>query len=208
MSRVQAWAAEYTRGLPPSKVEVRRIGVRFRRVKSPIRPGWVGSRACSFAVPAGAISFGTVSDLLNLCRSLSETVFEPGEPIIVQGDPDPKLVILKEGKVEVLRDDLCVATSEAPGAIFGEISVILRTPHSATVKAQSRAVCHVISDPDAFLWQNAEVHFELMRVLAERLVAVNDHLVEISRRSEAQDEVIERIVRRIEASLHGNGDAQ
>jgi len=150
-------------------------------------------------------SFGTVSDLLQLCRDLPETTFQPGENVIAQGDADPKLVILKTGSVEILRDTLRVATAESPGAIFGDSSVILRTPHSATVRTLSAATCYVITDPDSFLWQNAEIHFELMRVLAQRLVAVNDHLVDLSRRSEAQDEVIERIVRRIEASLHGEG---
>jgi len=146
-----------------------------------------------------------VNDLLALCQNLPETTYEAERSVIVQGDSDPKLVILKSGRVEILRDALRVATAEVPGSIFGEISVILRTPHSATVKTMTPCVCYVISDPDTFLWQNAELNFELMRVLAQRLVAVNEHLVEISRRSEAQDDAIERIVRRIEASLHKSG---
>lgn len=147
-----------------------------------------------------------MSDLLDLCRQLPETAFGPGENVIAQGDDDPKLVILKSGSVEILRDGLQVATSQTPGAIFGEISVILRTPHSATVRTLEPTVCHVVTDPDSFLWQNAELHFELSRVLAQRLVAVNDHLVELSRRSEAHEEaIIERVVRRLEESLHGHG---
>lgn len=152
-------------------------------------------------------SFATVSDLLNLCRDLPESAYQAGENIIAQGDADPKLVILRSGSVEILRDGLRVATAGSPGAIFGEISVILRTPHSATVRTLSDVTCHVITDPDSFLWQNAEIHFELMRVLAQRLVAVNDHLVDLSRRSEVQEEaIVERIVRRIEGSLHGHRD--
>lgn len=148
-----------------------------------------------------------MNDLLSLCQNLPETAFDAGRSVIVEGDSDPKLLILKSGRVEILRDGLRVATADAPGSIFGEISVILRTPHSATVKTLAPTVCYVISDPDMFLWQNAELNFELMRVLAQRLVAVNDHLVELSRRSDAQDEAIERIVRRIEASLHRSGAA-
>lgn len=144
-----------------------------------------------------------VSHLLTLCEVFPETLFQAGESLIGEGDPDPSLVILKEGGVEILRENVRIATSESPGAIFGEISVILRTPHSATVKALVPTTCYVINDPDSFLWQNAEVNFELMRVLAQRLMAVNDHLVELSRRSEDQDDTVERIVRRIEASLHG-----
>lgn len=148
-----------------------------------------------------------MNDILTLCQDLPELRFGPGADLILQGEADPKLVILKTGAVEILRDGLRVASANTPGSIFGEISVILRTPHSATVRALVPTTCHVIADPDGFLWQNAEIHFELLRLLAQRLVAVNEHLVELSRRSESQDDVIERIVRRIEGSLHSGPSA-
>ena len=145
-------------------------------------------------------SIGLVSEILSLCHGVPEVTYQSGETVILEGDPTPKLVILKEGAVEILRGDFTIASVDEPGAIFGEISVILRRPHSATVRAFGQATFHVVDNPDSFLWQQAEVNFHIMRMLAERLVAVNEHLVDASRKSDVQDQAMQLLLRKMQGA--------
>lgn len=142
-----------------------------------------------------------MSEILSLCQGVPEVTYQSGETIILEGEPTPKLVILKEGAVEVIRGGFTIASIGDPGAIFGEISVILRRPHSATVRASGQATLYVVDNPDSFLWQRAEVNFHIMRMLAERLVAVNEHLVDASRQSDVQDQAMQFLLRKMQGAI-------
>lgn len=142
-----------------------------------------------------------MSEILSLCQGVPEVTYQSGETIILEGEPTPKLVILKEGAVEVIRGEYTIASIGDPGAIFGEISVILRRPHSATVRASGQATLYVVDNPDSFLWQRAEVNFHIMRMLAERLVAVNEHLVDASRQSDVQDQAMQFLLRKMQGAI-------
>jgi len=143
-----------------------------------------------------------MDETLNACHGLPEKSFAAGETILAQGDETPKLAILARGEVEVVRDGLQIATTARPGAIFGEISVILRSPHSATVRAVAPATLYLVENPDSFLWERAEINFELMRVLARRLVAVTDLLVEMRKKSDSQDDAVKLIGELLEKAIH------
>ena len=45
-----------------------------------------------------------------------------------------RLFVLAAGTVEVLRGDTRVALISDAGAVFGEMSILLNTPHTATVR--------------------------------------------------------------------------
>jgi CRP/FNR family cyclic AMP-dependent transcriptional regulator len=75
--------------------------------------------------------------------SLPVSTFEPGDSVLAAGSTTGQLFILRKGVVEVVRDGLQVATISEPGAVFGELSVILDKPHTADVRAVERSEFHV-----------------------------------------------------------------
>ena len=54
--------------------------------------------------------------------------------LLDEGTRSGKLYILIEGEVQILRGDVEVATVSEPGSVFGEMSILLDVPHTASVK--------------------------------------------------------------------------
>ena len=137
---------------------------------------------------------------LDHCRGLPERVFEPGEVLIREGTPGP-LFVLVEGAVEILAGDFRITIFDEPGSIFGEISVLLGIPPTATVKALERTRAFVAEDGVAFLSARPELALMIARMLAQRLTSVTSYLADIKRQFEDQkghlgmvDEVLETLV--------------
>ena len=70
--------------------------------------------------------------------------FEPGEPIIVQGDPGDEFFILAQGEAD------CFVTSGGetkcvlhyvPGMSFGELALMYNAPRAASVTATIPCTC-------------------------------------------------------------------
>jgi CRP-like cAMP-binding protein len=113
--------------------------------------------------------------------------FEPGGVIIEQGTKTGPLLVLLKGEVEILRDDVRVAKTAEPGAVFGEMSVLLGTPHTATVRALKTSSFAVIQEPRKFLESSAEGSLHVARLLAARVDALNKYLVDVKRQYEGHD---------------------
>ena len=58
-----------------------------------------------------------------------------GTEVLHEGGRTGHLFLLIEGRLEVVKGDTVVATMTEPGAVVGEMSVLLDTPHTATVRA-------------------------------------------------------------------------
>ncbi|MBI3795814.1 MAG: cyclic nucleotide-binding domain-containing protein [Deltaproteobacteria bacterium] len=84
-------------------------------------------------------------EILSFCQKLPETTFSPGETLLAEGRKDKILYILIEGEVEILKGDFQINTVSEPGAIFGEMSVLLDIPHTATVKTLTPSIRKTIS---------------------------------------------------------------
>jgi CRP-like cAMP-binding protein len=85
------------------------------------------------------------------------------------------------GRLEVVKGDTVVATITEPGAVLGEMSVLLDKPHTATVRAASGSVIYEINDAAAFLRQQPAVAILIARLLAQRLNVANTYLADIKR---------------------------
>ena len=72
--------------------------------------------------------------------------YRPGAELIAQGGKSGTMYVLKSGHIEVVRDGVSIAVIDQPGAIFGEISVLLDVPNSATVRAMGPAEVYVIEN--------------------------------------------------------------
>lgn len=128
-----------------------------------------------------------MSAILAVLRDHPVLQFSQGETILAQGDTSGVLYVLIEGAVEVLKDDVSVATAAEPGAVFGDLSALLGVPHTAAVRATAPSTFHVVKDPRAFLEQTPAASLHLCELLARRLDAVNKYLVDVKQQFAGHD---------------------
>jgi CRP/FNR family cyclic AMP-dependent transcriptional regulator len=92
-----------------------------------------------------------MASILDICAGATRQDFAAGTILLSEGETSGQLYILAEGSVEVLRGDTQVAIVGEPGAVFGEMSVLLNRPHTATVRATSPVGVFVFEDAASFL---------------------------------------------------------
>lgn len=105
-------------------------------------------------------------------------VFAPGTFLIRQGGAPGSLFVLESGEVEVLRGETVVATIAEPGAIIGEMSVLLDAHHSASVRAKGAVFAHEVENAATALRKHPELLYKVAQILARRLGATTTFLVE------------------------------
>ena len=66
----------------------------------------------------------------NSLAKLPLVTYQPGETVIVDGSKTGRLLILKKGTVAIVKEDTEIAQVAEPGAVFGELSVLLDQPHT------------------------------------------------------------------------------
>jgi CRP/FNR family transcriptional regulator, cyclic AMP receptor protein len=115
--------------------------------------------------------------VLERLSSLPLEVYEPGAVVLAAGTATGKLLVLKEGAVEVVRGGVRIAEVSAPGAVFGELAILLGQPHTADVRALRPSTFHV-AHGRTFLQVNPTAALYVAVILAERLDLVNRYLVE------------------------------
>ena len=118
------------------------------------------------------------------------------------------MLILKTGAVAVVKDDTEIARVAEPGAVFGELSVLLDQPHTADVRALEASQFH-IANATAFLTQNPVAVLYVATVLAHRLDGPNHALVQIKHQLQSDEplSVVVKTVSKIEGFLHVGGAA-
>jgi CRP-like cAMP-binding protein len=142
-----------------------------------------------------------VNPLLELCNSVPVRTFEPGAPLLAEGEKSGLLYILIDGEVEIVKGDFQINLVSDPGAIFGEMSVLLDLPHMATVRALSRCRAHEVRDGNEFLKAHQEIAYHLAEILARRLHGVSSYLVDLKQQFASHenhlamvDDVLETLV--------------
>jgi CRP-like cAMP-binding protein len=128
-----------------------------------------------------------MSEILDLLRHSEERRFAAGEVILEQGRSSGLLLFLIEGAVEVVKDGVQVATATQPGAVFGELAVLLGGHHTATVRALQPCVFHVVENPRAFLETSPLVCLHVCELVARRLDAMNSYLVDVQQQLAGDD---------------------
>lgn len=143
-----------------------------------------------------------MSPFLDFVASHASRRFDAGEVVIEQGEWSGELLVLVSGGVEILRDNVRVAKSTEPGAVFGEMSALLGGPATASVRALTPAVFSVIEKPREFLIDHPEASLYVAELLARRLNALNIYLIDVKRQYEGHDhlgmvdEVLEALMHR------------
>lgn len=134
-----------------------------------------------------------MEDVLSWFKGKEAVTFQPGDILLEEGDRDGKLFVLIEGEIEVTRRDTRVTHVDEPGSIFGEMSVLLDMPHSATVQALSPARVYVVEDAFDFLEQNPDVSLHLASLLARRLYYTTSYLVDLQQQAAGKREDLDLV---------------
>ena len=144
-----------------------------------------------------------MKSILEICEecSLPTRMFTDGEIVIEEGPSDGSLYILKEGSTEISKEKVELNRISSPGSIFGEISVIMKSPHTATVKSYGESIFYFAKDGDAILQEHPELTYHVSRLLATRLSFVSSYLVDIKKQYASNtdhlgmvDEVLESLL--------------
>lgn len=118
----------------------------------------------------------TLGDV-DVFATLPLVTYQPGEIILAEGSKTGRLWILKKGAVVVVRQGVEIAKVAEPGAVFGDISALLDTPHTADVRALEISVFHVADAATSL--QDPAVLVHVARILAQRLNGANQALIEL-----------------------------
>jgi CRP-like cAMP-binding protein len=121
-----------------------------------------------------------MTSILDNCDGAPRRHYNVGDALITEGEATGRLYVLVSGEVEVLRGETRVAVVGGPGAVLGEMSILLVRPHTATVRALSPVTAVVIEDAEAFLKSNPEIALFIGRMLAQRLSAATTYLADLT----------------------------
>jgi CRP/FNR family cyclic AMP-dependent transcriptional regulator len=132
--------------------------------------------------------------------------FQAGETVIAAGSTTGRLLILRQGAVEVVKDGMQIARVSEPGAVFGELAVLLDKPHTADVRALERSEFNV-ADGATLLSENPTAFLYVATILARRLDGANTALLEVKREVETgkPHAVIAKSVANVEEQLSSAG---
>ena len=119
-------------------------------------------------------------EILDYCSGGTRREVPVNTAVIHEGGKTGHLFVLLEGRVEVIRGDTVVAVITEPGAVFGEMSVLLDRPHTATVRAASDSVIYEFDDAAAFLRDQPAVALLIARLLAQRLNVATTYLADLT----------------------------
>ena len=115
-----------------------------------------------------------MSTLLTLTTGHPRRQLARGETLVAEEEEGSgELFILEQGRLVVERNGVAIATIAEPGALVGEMSVLLGTAHSATVRAETAATVRVIDNAVAFLERTPLVALHVATLACARLNATS-----------------------------------
>ncbi|MBI5320907.1 cyclic nucleotide-binding domain-containing protein [Bradyrhizobium sp.] len=120
-------------------------------------------------------------DILEYCIGGAKRSVAVGTEVLHEGGRTGHLYVLIEGRLEVIKGEAVVAVIIEPGAVLGEMSVLLDTPHTATVRAAQDSTIYEIDDAAAFLRKQPAAAILIARMLAQRLNVANTYLADLKR---------------------------
>src|SRR6516225_12371476 len=116
--------------------------------------------------------------------ALPVVTYQDGETVIAEGSRTGRLLILAKGVVAIVKEDTEIAHVAEPGAVFGELSVLLDKPHTAEVRALETSQFHVANAATLFSQDPIAVLY-VATALAHRLDAANHALIQLKNQLKA-----------------------
>ena len=127
-----------------------------------------------------------MQSVLESCDPKKKTVVAPGMVLLTEGGRSGYIYVLEEGAIEVVRGETQVAVVSEPGSVFGEMSILLDTPHTATVRVLKLSTVYAFDDAGGFLKSDPQIAFVIARLLAQRLNSATTYLVDLKRQYAGQ----------------------
>lgn len=116
---------------------------------------------------------------LSALQTLPLVSFPAGATMIEEGRALGGIYFLVRGEVEILKNGVLIAETYEPGAVLGEMSWLLGTTPTATVRTLTPCEFRHVTDPAGFLRQNPDVVLHMAVTLARRVDSLAKYLVEI-----------------------------
>lgn len=129
-----------------------------------------------------------MTDLLEYCDGLPVRSLSAGDVLIEEGTRHDGMLVLVSGSVNVERDGVSFAQVDTPGAVFGEMSVVLDKVATATVRARSDVEVYAIAEPLSFLRDKPGAALAVLRVTAARLDGMTQYLVDVKQQYADRDD--------------------
>ena len=120
-----------------------------------------------------------MDNMLTLAAHLPEVEFAPGDVVVHEGGTAGVLWVLVSGALQVRKGGVVVNTITRPGALVGEISILLGSAFSATVEATEHSVLRHAADGHALLSSDPAITRLVAVGLAERLNFVTTYLADL-----------------------------
>jgi CRP-like cAMP-binding protein len=117
-------------------------------------------------------------DLLQLSSHLPEVDVDPGQEILREGERTGAIWILVSGELRVCRGTTVVEWIDQPGAVVGEMAVLLGTAATASVEASEPSRLRYAANGEDFLADPTVTHLVAVG-LAERLNLVTTYLADL-----------------------------
>ena len=123
------------------------------------------------------------NELPSCVASLPVASFQIGETVFLAGSRTGRLLILKKGAVVVTKEGFEIAKVSEPGAVFGELSILLDQPHTADVRTLEPSEFYVANEELLAIDQLACIY--VATVLAGRVNNANRAVIELKRQLHA-----------------------
>jgi CRP-like cAMP-binding protein len=120
-----------------------------------------------------------MTDLLTLAAHLPTVHYRPGDTVLTEGEPSGGLWVLVSGALEVRKGAVVVNSIDKPGASVGEMSLLLKTSYSATVRAVADTEMRYAADGAAFLVSHPDLILRVATELAARLSTITTYLADL-----------------------------
>lgn len=117
--------------------------------------------------------------LLQITAHLPLVHLSAGEVLMAEGQAGGALWVLVSGALQVRKGDMAVNTVDRPGAVLGEMALLLGGGASASVVALAPSVLRHAEDGHALLAADPAVTHAIALGLAERLNFVTTYLADL-----------------------------
>jgi len=144
--------------------------------------------------------------VLQRIATLPLATYQAGETVLAAGTKTGRLLILRKGAVTIEKERTEIAKVTKSGAVFGELSALLKQPHTADVRTLETSEFRVARAE--LLEQDPVILLYVAAILAQRLDLANQAVIELKSQIQLHHMIhstIGKAVKKIEELLSATG---